>query len=240
MKLYLAGPMRGIPRFNFPAFDIAATILRNEGHDVFNPADRDREVYGNALEENLTGDETKAERLLGWSRREALASDLAWIAYNANGIALLPGWEKSSGAKAELALAEALGLLVRYLPGTVTASVTEILAQFPQRLLSTLTSAERKEYPITTGVLDYFPDAIALVANISYKGNQKHNPGEPLHWARGKSMDHEDCLARHTIERDSIEHAANRAWRALASLQEQAEKLYILDPPRGVTYEQDE
>lgn len=106
-----------------------------------------------------------------------------------------------------------------------------------KRLLATLSSEERKKYPITTGVLDYFPDAITMVAHISYLGNQKHNPGQPLHWSRGKSADHEDCIGRHTIERDTVEdnvlHAANRAWRALASLQEMLEKQYDLDPPRG-------
>src|SRR5258708_31376733 len=60
-------------------------------------------------------------------------------------------------------------------------------------------------YPITTGLLDYFPDACALVAEVSFLGNQKHNPGEPLHWARGKSMDHADCIARHLIERGGFD-----------------------------------
>lgn len=82
----------------------------------------------------------------------------------------------------------------------------------------------RKEYPITMGVLDYFPDAIAEVANVSFKGNQQHNPGEPLHWARDKSMDHADCIGRHLIERGKLDtdggrHSAKMAWRALALLQ---------------------
>lgn len=106
-----------------------------------------------------------------------------------------------------------------------------------KRLLTGMTSEQRKEYPITTGVLDYFPDAIAMVAHISYKGNQKHNPGQPLHWARGKSMDHEDCISRHTIERDQEDdgmmHAANRAWRALAELQQMCEVKFGLSLPRG-------
>lgn len=106
-----------------------------------------------------------------------------------------------------------------------------------RRLLSGLTSEQRKEYPIVTGFLDYFPDATAMVAYVSFKGNQKHNPGQALHWSRGKSSDHEDCLGRHTIERDTVEddvlHAANRAWRAMAALQELLEKTYDLSPPRG-------
>ena len=107
-----------------------------------------------------------------------------------------------------------------------------------KRLLSDKSSAERKAYPIVTGVLDYFPDAIAMVANVSYHGNEKHNPGQPLHWARGKSADHLDCIGRHLTERDEVEtadviHMANAAWRALAELQMTLEKKYNLDLPYG-------
>ena len=91
-------------------------------------------------------------------------------------------------------------------------------------------SAERKATPITTGVLDYFPLAMAAIARLSKRGNDKHNPGEPLHWAREKSTDHADCVARHLIERGTVEpesgemHEACLAWRALALLQLAEEK----------------
>lgn len=83
---------------------------------------------------------------------------------------------------------------------------------------------ERKGIPITTGVLDYFPRAIAEVAKCSKAGNDQHNPGQPLHWAKGKSTDHADCIPRHLIDRgtfdtDGIRHSAKLAWRALALLQ---------------------
>ena len=89
-------------------------------------------------------------------------------------------------------------------------------------------SAERKRTPITTGVLDYFPDAIAEVARVSFIGNEQHNPGEPLHWAREKSIDHADCIARHLLERGTVDtdgtrHSAKVAWRALALLQTEIE-----------------
>lgn len=85
-------------------------------------------------------------------------------------------------------------------------------------------SKARKQTPITTGVLDYFPDAIAEIARVSLAGNEQHNPGEPLHWAREKSTDQADCIARHLIERgtidsDGMRHSAKMAWRALALLQ---------------------
>ena len=82
----------------------------------------------------------------------------------------------------------------------------------------------RKDIPIARGVLDYFPDAIAAVAEVSMRGNEQHNPGQPLHWAREKSTDQADCIARHLIERGTVDsdgtrHSAKLAWRALALLQ---------------------
>lgn len=82
----------------------------------------------------------------------------------------------------------------------------------------------RKRIPLATGLLDYFPDALADVAGLSLVANEQHNPGEPLHWSRHKSNDHDDCLMRHFMERgtvdsDGIRHRAKVAWRALAALQ---------------------
>jgi len=83
---------------------------------------------------------------------------------------------------------------------------------------------ERKNFPIATGVLDYFPSALIEVAKVSFIGNQQHNPGQPLHWARGKSIDQDDTIIRHFMERgkldtDGVRHSAKLAWRALALLQ---------------------
>ena len=104
------------------------------------------------------------------------------------------------------------------------------------RLLETA-SAERKNFPVTSGVLDYFPDAVAAVAEVSFLGNEKHNPGQPLHWARSKSNDHADCIGRHLIERGGFDgklrHTACLAWRALALLQEELEKDLSLTAPRN-------
>jgi hypothetical protein len=86
----------------------------------------------------------------------------------------------------------------------------------------------RKDTPIARGVLDYFPGAIAEIARVSKIGNDQHNPGQEMHWARGKSTDHADCIVRHLIERgtvdtDGIRHSAKAAWRVLALLQEELE-----------------
>lgn len=111
MKVYLAGPMRGYKNFNFPAFDYAAEQLRNRGFEVFSPAERDREEYGSDIEDNPTGDESKVTNA-ACTINDCMSADCEWICRNADAVALLPGWEKSSGANAEVALAKALGLSV--------------------------------------------------------------------------------------------------------------------------------
>jgi hypothetical protein len=85
-------------------------------------------------------------------------------------------------------------------------------------------SKERKNVPIASGVLDYFPAALAEIAKVSKAGNDQHNPGQPIHWARNKSTDQDDTIIRHFMERGSIDtdgqrHSAKLAWRALALLQ---------------------
>lgn len=113
MKIYVAGPMRGIPEFNFPAFHAAAADLRKQGHEVFNPAERDNERHGVDISKgNATGDEALAAKQHGFNLREALHQDLEFICLHADAIALLPGWHNSKGAQAELATANALGLVV--------------------------------------------------------------------------------------------------------------------------------
>lgn len=113
MKVYLAGPMRGLPEFNFPAFRAAAKKLRSSGYFVFSPAEKDMEVHGVDISKgNATGSEEEATKVHGFDLRRALADDTQWICREADAIALLPGWDRSSGARAEHALACALGLVV--------------------------------------------------------------------------------------------------------------------------------
>ena len=58
-------------------------------------------------------------------------------------------------------------------------------------------SQERKRMPIYTGVIKYFPKAIAELSKVSLIGNEQHHPDKPLHWDRNKSTDEIDALMRH-------------------------------------------
>lgn len=105
--------------------------------------------------------------------------------------------------------------------------------------------AERKGIPIVSGVLDYFPAALAEVARVSKAGNDQHNPGQPIHWARGKSTDQADTLVRHLMERgtvdsDGMRHSAKVAWRALALLQTELEEAGEAPLARGARLPEDD
>lgn len=86
---------------------------------------------------------------------------------------------------------------------------------------------ERKQTPIFSGVVAYFPLSLAAMARVSWTGNEQHNPGEPLHWSRSKSDDHLDAAQRHMLEyamgnkldSDGEAHLAKAMWRIGAQLQ---------------------
>jgi len=111
MNVFLSGPMRNIPYFNHPAFFAAEEKLKRKGYTVFNPARMDLEKYGKNPG-SASGSPEEAVEKSGFSIREVLSMDCNWICLHADAIALLPGWEKSTGSQAELALAKALGLKV--------------------------------------------------------------------------------------------------------------------------------
>jgi Domain of unknown function (DUF5664) len=109
-------------------------------------------------------------------------------------------------------------------------------------------SASRKLLPIFWGVLAYFPAAFAAIADVSRVGNDKHNPGQPLHWARGKGGNNLDEALRHLAESvadkfdvDGQRHLAKAAWRINAALQLEIEEDAALGIPMtktpGITYD---
>ena len=252
--IYIAGPMSGIEECNFPLFDMAAADLKAKGWNVINPAQMDRDIGFDPVVDIADADFLQA----------AMARDCEAIIHSADAIAMLPGWERSKGARGEMGLA-----IWKHIPAYQWPDMTEIkhanhlvewekqpiispknesdsvnCNQVTQSRVTANTengcetqpiaprlpvdAAERKRTPIASGVLDYFPDALAEVARCSYVGNEQHNPGQPLHWDRSKSTDESDCLIRHFIERgtndtDGLRHSGKLAWRALAYLQKEIE-----------------
>ena len=90
--IYLSGPMTGYPEFNYPAFRKAATVLRMQGLEVFDPS------------ECFDGDQ-------GLSKEVYMREDIAAV-LKASIVVVLDGWEQSSGARLEVEVAKAIGVPV--------------------------------------------------------------------------------------------------------------------------------
>lgn len=104
-RLYLAGPMTGIPERNFPAFHEAAARLRSAGFEVVNPAE-------------LNAD----HQAFGWlvcMRRDIKAL------VDCDGVATLPGWRNSRGASVEVGLASSLDMPVYEIDALAPAEVDQ-------------------------------------------------------------------------------------------------------------------
>ena len=205
VKIYIAGPMRGLPHFNFDQFDSAKQRLNHRGYAVVSPADLDRQCGfdPSRLPEDFDWCTTPDDfDFAGCVERDIDAIKTCDAIY------MLDGWEHSVGAKAELALAQWLGLEILYQTEPEKGALPE-------------ESSARKEYPLYRGLFQYFPRALCAISHHSWGNNEKHNPGEPLHWSRHKSDDHEDALLRHVIDGDW----QGVAWRALARLEVELETL---------------
>lgn len=90
MKVYISGPMTGLPESNYPAFEAAAKMLRSKNYQVYNPSERP------------------------WDNPRAAFKDYCDFICGADAVYMLPGWEKSIGARAEHALAVAVGCQIIY------------------------------------------------------------------------------------------------------------------------------
>lgn len=114
MKLYLAGPMTGIPQFNYPKFDRVAARLREQGHEVVSPAEMDspetRAISLASPDGNLQTIITHGET---WG--DFLSRDVKLLADGGfDAIAVLDGWEDSRGARLEVFVARLIGLPIYY------------------------------------------------------------------------------------------------------------------------------
>jgi hypothetical protein len=126
-------------------------------------------------------------------------------------VATLPGIEHSVIGQLEVHAAQAAGLQVKTLTDWLCEEddLPFMAPLFPDD------AEERKTYPVFKGLLDYFPNACAAVANHSFVGNEQHNAGEEMHWAKEKSIGSGDQIVRHLMEG----HLEAMAWRALELLE---------------------
>jgi hypothetical protein len=215
--VYISGPMRGYPKYNFPAFDAAEVALRNLGFTVISPAALDRAAGFN--EKTDTFEDRDLDMAID---RDVQA--IRQLPLDRGAVAVLPGWEHSTGARAEVALAIWRGLPIIVMPGA-----EPLTPPAPPPVGLPTDAADRKAVPLATGMLDYFPNALAEVARVSRAGNEQHHPGQPLHWDKTKSTDEADALLRHLVDRgkrdkDGMRHTAKVAWRALALLQRELDE----------------
>jgi hypothetical protein len=127
MKVYLGGPMTGIPQFNFPAFDAAATDLRERGFDVLSPAELDDPVTLAAALASPDGAPGSGSTN-GETWGDFLARDVKLIADgDLDAVVVLPGWERSRGARLETFVACALdGKPVLRYPDLEPIGLTEL------------------------------------------------------------------------------------------------------------------
>jgi len=223
VKIYIAGPMRGHHKFNFPAFDAAKAELEAKGWEVVSPADLDR---ARGFDEEAFAAENPdwdyKDLPPGSNLNETIKADVAALV-ECDAIVLIENWGHSAGAIAESYIAYWARIEqfidVETVPRVPVSQIADILPD---------EAAARKARPVATGFCDYFPDAMLEVARLSKIGNEQHNPGTPLHWDRSKSGDESDALMRHFLQRgtmdtDGVSHTVKVAWRAMAMLQKELE-----------------
>ena len=92
-RVYLSGPMTGLPDLNFPAFNSYARRLRAAGYDVINPAE-------------INPDGAKS-----W--HACMRADLAAL-LTCDALALMPGWQTSNGAHLEMHVAHRVGIEITF------------------------------------------------------------------------------------------------------------------------------
>ena len=110
--IYVAGPMRGYDDYNYPAFDRCASVLRQQGWRVINPAELDRDAGKPINDPESFAPDTNYED--HEYMRGALKRDMVAICDECTAVYMMSNWENSKGARAELALAKAIGLRVFY------------------------------------------------------------------------------------------------------------------------------
>lgn len=236
---YLASPYTKYAHGQEAAFEHAsanAALLTQHGIEVYSPITHTHPLY------TASADLRRRDHAF-WMKLDRPFMDAA----RGMIVLKLDGWTVSDGIQQERTIFRAAGKPIIYMtPYTVpealltqadfdrlaaTPPVEEVRDVGGPTLQAVLPSStdDRKAHPIVSGVLDYFPLAIAEVARISHRATQQHHPDKPMHWDRSKSTDHADCIGRHLIDRgtrdvDGERHTGKLAWRSLAMLQTELEE----------------
>src|SRR6056297_1520146 len=148
-SIYIAGPMRGKPFFNFPAFDAAHDKMEDGGWSAISPADMDRDYGFDALDMDSDSDWNDMS-LVPFTKEECMERDLEAVK-NADAIYMLKGWQDSTGAQAEYWCAKWLGKEIYYEEhdDKMESIVKGKLGHSEQQIFPT-GAQERKEYPVGT------------------------------------------------------------------------------------------
>ena len=132
-KWYLAGPMTGIPQFNFPAFIEATAAMRDQGYIIFTPAELDSPAVQEAAMASATGNQADVNMIETWG--DMLARDVKLITDELDGVVFLSGWAKSKGARLEAFV----GILTGKFFGRYVPETGDIERMSPQTVLTQLT-----------------------------------------------------------------------------------------------------
>lgn len=251
MKVYLAGPMRGYPEFNFPAFFAAEDRLWRFDHDVQNPA---REDTDSGFEWRGLEGTTEELETAGFDLADALGGDLEWICKHADCVAVLEGWEGSKGATAEVATALALGKPVYRAPtfrddwwpdaqhGPITslpATITSLPAILPAIRHGGIALSDQGQKNTNTRQLHHLPqDALLTVGEVGEFGGRKYDdynyrkPGIPWSALYDAAMRHLMAFWEgETLDPESeLPHTAHAAWHCLVLTMYALDPGYVYDP----------
>jgi hypothetical protein len=131
MKWYLAGKMTGIPQHNIPAFDAAATRLRELGHDITSPAELDDPATRAAALASPDGSPLDTNETWG----DFLARGVKLIADRVDGIIFLPAWDTSRGARLEAFVGLLRDKRFAYYDGSSATGIYPIAANQVRQIL---------------------------------------------------------------------------------------------------------
>lgn len=138
MRVYLSGPMSGYPSFNVPAFTEAAEYLRGLGFFVISPHEADeKDGIGGYTKRSPDGDVSALTAQTGETWGSLLSRDIKIIADGQiDVVAVLPGWEKSKGARLEVFTAILLGKPVGYVYGKSVRTMSQ--GQFLETIFNSM------------------------------------------------------------------------------------------------------